>query len=145
MKMHFLSYLFVFTLLGCHAAENINKQSINSHEKSTCPIIKSDKWHAWIDKATINKQLFRLNIHGEVELPNSGYQITWLRGPMDRMQPPKLSVNIVPQKREGMSLQVLSTMPVTYTLETPIKNFRAVAIYCGGELLTEMVDIQLTN
>lgn len=145
MKVHYLGYLFVFTLLGCQSTVDLNEPSLQTHEKSGCPILENGKWHAWIDKETTTESLFRLNVHGEVIVPSSGYQISWKRGPMDRMHPPKLNVNIVPQKSEGMNLQVLTTIPVTYKLETPIKRFRAVAIYCEGELLTELVDVQLTD
>ena len=112
---------------------------------TTCTILESGKWHAWLDTYQQEKGFYRLNISGEVRLANPGYDLEWAVGPTDRMEPPGLNLFLSAVSKEGMHAQVITDVSVNYEMNTPISSFRHVSIVCGDKLLGQMVDVQLTD
>lgn len=139
------------TMVGCtNTAQPINEKPINKkpvdiENAATCPIIESGKWHVWLDTHAQESGSFRLNVKGEVTLPNPAYKFEWQVGPTDRMSPPSVRLMLNPISQEGMAIQVLTKMPVNYTMQTRIPHYRNVSVYCGGKLLGEMSDIMAKN
>jgi hypothetical protein len=148
-----LKLIFGLSML-CLAACTSNLRSRNKDTNQvpqteqpniSCPILESGKWHAWLDKKTEIEGQYRLNVAGEITLPNPAFDIEWTLGQTDRMQPPGLRLSIMPKQLNQMAMQVITTKPVKYYLETPIGEFRHVSIYCGLQQLTQIVDVMLTD
>ena len=118
---------------------------ITAHSSASCPIFKSEKWYAWLDKFSKKDGQYRLNINGEVIIPNPGFAMHWSVGPTDRMRPPNLRLNLLPQALDVMVIQVLTTVPVKYYLETPISEFNGVSIFCSEKLLSRIEGVTLTD
>ncbi len=146
-SLQLLGFLFTLLLVSCAKTvtesqpipENVVKQ------KDLCPIIRSDKWHAWLDKYNQKEGSFRLNVSGELTLPNPAYHIEWTAGPIDRMYPPGLRLLLKPKKRDGMSIQVITDVPTSYQMDTPISRYRYVSIYCEGVELAKIENVVLTD
>lgn len=111
----------------------------------SCPILKSDKWHAWFDRFTEKDGQYRLNVNGEVIMPHPGFTMQWSVGPTDRMHPPGLKLSLLPKASDMMVIQVLTTVPVKYYLETPISEFSRVSIFCGEKLLSRIEGVTATD
>jgi hypothetical protein len=146
--------LSVLSLAGC--SNTVQEQSAgqapdvaqvveNRRTESTCPILHSDKWYAWLDKEASKEGQFRLNVSGEITLPNPGFELEWSVGLTDRMRPPGLRLSLVPKSLNQMTIQVLTNVPVKYYMDTPIRQFRHVSIYCGQQQLAQIVDVMLTD
>lgn len=114
-------------------------------QPKTCPIVESGKWHAWLDKYEQKSGLYRLNISGEILLPNPAFNLEWSKGPTDRMNPPGLRLFLKPVATDTMAIQVLTSTMAKYEMETPIPNYRHVSIYCEGKLLGKVSDVLLTD
>lgn len=125
--------------------EEFNQQAIAGQINSTCPVLQSGKWYAWLDKEAQQEGQYRLNVNGEITLPNPGFDIQWSVGPTDRMHPPGLRLSLSPKPSNQMTIQVLTIVPVKYHLETPIAHFRHVSIYCAGKQLAQIPDVMLTD
>ena len=108
-------------------------------EHSSCPVMGSRNWHAWIDRVAENES--RLNISGEVDLPTPGYQVEVKPGILDRRKPPaqRFSLSFTPP--DGIVAQVITPTKVSYTMSTSILEYRSVIIYCGDKLLAEIPDV----
>ena len=117
----------------------------SAHRSASCPILKSEKWYAWLDKFSKGNGQYRLNINGEVIMPSPGFAMQWSVGPTDRMRPPNLRLNLLPKAPDLMAIQVLTTVPVKYYLENPISEFNSVSIFCGEKLLSRIEDVTLTD
>lgn len=118
--------------------------------ESTCPVLiskkaKSEKWYAWLDRESVKGGQYRLNVNGEITLPNPGFDIHWSVGPTDRMHPPGLRLFLTPTPSNQMSIQVLTALPVQYHMDTPFARFRHVSIYCAGKQLAQIKDVVLTD
>jgi hypothetical protein len=111
----------------------------------SCPILKSDKWHAWLDRFTEKDGQYRLNVNGEVTMPHPGFAMQWSVGPTDRMRPANLRLNLLPKALDVMVIQVLTTEPVKYYLETPISEFSSVSVFCGEKRLSRIEGVTLTD
>lgn len=138
----------IFFLTSCAASPikiNSDQESIHKEHDVSCPVIESGKWHAWIDKFTQKKDNNRLIIVGEIILPTPGFTIDWKQGVTDRMNPPSLRLHLSATPPEGMVIQAIASVPVKINLETPIHEFRSVAIFCGDKKLAEIADVRLTD
>lgn len=139
-------------LMACQVNEPYPRSSETISEdkqvSESCAVLQSDKWHAWLDRYS-NKESdqyeYRLNLVGEVILPNPGYSIDWSVGPMDRRAPPGIRINLLTTPSDNPTIQVLTPMKAEFTMDTPVKFFRSVSVYCGEGLLVEIPDVQLTD
>ncbi len=116
-----------------------------SKAKAGCPILESNKWHAWLDRYTDQEQTYRLNVVAEVTMPTPGYQFAWREGPLDRRQPPSLRLFLTPTPPEGLVTQVLSTEPLEYQSMSKNREYRSIIVVCAEEVIAEIVDVQLTD
>ncbi|ELS02472.1 hypothetical protein Xen7305DRAFT_00021860 [Xenococcus sp. PCC 7305] len=117
-------------------ANNEEKQNVDT---SFCPVLESRNWHAWIDRVAEKEP--RLNISGEVDLPSPGYIVEVQPGILDRRQPPAQRLSLSFTSPEGVVAQVITPTKVSYTMPTPILEYRSVMIYCGDKLLAEIPDV----
>jgi len=150
MKIPDIKLLYLIPLLltvSCSNTVEVIETGVKEvvQQPLTCPIIESEKWHSWLDKYEQQEGSYRLNISGEVLLPNPAYKFKWLVGPTDRMSSPGLRLFLKPIAQAGMAIQVLTTLPVKYELKTPISNYRHVSIYCEDKLLVQIKDVVLTD
>ena len=118
---------------------------VTAHSNASCPILKSGKWYARLDKFTKKYGQYRLHINGEVIMPNPGFAMQWSVGPTDRMQPPALRLSLLPKASDLMVIQVLTTVPVKYSLDTPISEFSNISIFCEEKLLSQIEGVTLTD
>lgn len=150
MTMRNIKLLWLTSLLFIVSCSNtVEEKEIKAKENVqktlACPIIESGKWHSWLDKYQQQEGSYRLKLSGEVLLPNPAYKLKWLVGPTDRMNPPGLRLFLKPIALSEMAIQVITTVPVNYELETPISNYRFVSIYCEGKLLAKIENVILTD
>ena len=110
---------------------------------SSCAVLKSRNWHAWIDRVAENKP--RLNIVGEVDLPTPGYTVEWKPGILDRRQPPAQRLSLLLTPPEGMVIQVITPTQVNYVMPASSLEYRSILIYCGEQLLTTIPDVVPTE
>lgn len=143
MKFHNLWLILLFVVVGCNSTSA--KLKSNRLDVNQCPILKNENWSARIENSATSKSLFRLFVQGEITFSDSRYQVKWSKGPLDRRSPPKLIINIEPIKSDGLNLQVLTPVTITYSIETKLNEFRAISVYCNREMLTELIDIKLTD
>ena len=125
--------------------QNTKEQQVTEPTNTTtsCPTIESRNWHAWIDRVAENEP--RLIISGEVDLPTPGYKAEWRSGILDRAQPPtqRLSISFTPP--EGIVAQVITPTEVSFTMPSPVLQYRSVMIYCGDKLLANIPDVVPTD
>ncbi len=119
--------------------QNINNAIAETTDNSSCPVIESRNWHAWIDRVAENEP--RLNISGEVDLPTPGYQVEVKPGILDRRQPPAQRFSLSFTRPDGIVAQVITPTKVSYTMPTSILEYRSIMIYCGDRLLAEIPDV----
>ena len=121
----------------------ISQPLAKSVNDSSCAVMKSRNWHAWIDRVAENEP--RLNIVGEVDLPTPGYTIEWKPGILDRRKPPSQRLSLLLTPPEGIVIQVITPTKVNYVMPASSLEYRAILIYCGDQLLTEIPDVVPTE
>ena len=89
--------------------------------------------------------MYELYISGEITLPHPGYNIEWLKGPLDRMNPPGLRIILQISESDAMTIQVITPVSVGQRFETPISTFRYISIYCGNKLINQFNDVKVDN
>lgn len=155
-RFHILAYeIIVFVLLavvvtGCSTQPNLPEKQ-NTEEQvvepinttTSCPTRSSRNWHAWIDRLAENEP--RLVISGEVDLPTPGYKVKWRSGILDRRQPPtqRLSISFTPP--DDIVAQVITPTEVSFTMPSPVLEYRSVMIYCGDKLLANISEVVPTD
>lgn len=97
--------------------KELEAPTVQAVKNGSCPIIESDKWHAWIDRYQKTEGSYRLNVSGKVNLPTPAYEINWSIGSTDRMAPPGIRLFLEPVLQEGMAIQLITAKRVEY------KNF----------------------
>ena len=156
-RFHILAYeIIVFVVLavvvtGCSTQPNLpEKQNIEEQQAveptnttTSCPIVESRNWHAWIDRVAENEP--RLVISGEVDLPTPGYKVKWRSGILDRRQPPtqRLSISFTPP--DDIVAQVITPTEVSFTMPSPVLEYHSVMIYCGDKLLADIPGVVPTD
>lgn len=147
-KITLFAIASLLSLLGCSNASQSKDRNVNKSEKlaiETCAILKSGKWHAWLDTYPQEKGSYRLNVVGEVRLPSPSYDLVWIVGPTDSMKPPRLSLFLKTLSQGGISAQVITDVTARYEMTTPIAHYHHLSIVCGNKLLEQIIDVQLTD
>ena len=89
-------FCVIFFLASCadnQAKVKVDPKNIHEERNVSCPIIQSEKWHAWIDKFTQKKDSKRLIVVGEIVLPTPGFTVAWKQGATDRQYVPSKNSN----------------------------------------------------
>lgn len=136
---------FAMINISCSAHINSDAETTVENRTPTCSVLQHQNWHGWIDKFSNESQNYRLNVSAEVTFPTPGFSIEWKQGPMDRRFPPTLRLNLIPTYPEGPTVQILTTEKIHYTFDTPISSFSRILVFCDDTLLSEIVDVRLTD
>ena len=156
-----ISFVLAGIVTGCSPAnlskaqstpekQNTQEQIVESTNTTTsCPVIESRNWHAWIDRVAENEP--RLVVSGEVDLPTPGYEVKWRSRILDRLssngdsQPPaqRLSISFTPP--DGIVTQVITPTEVSFTMPSLLLEYSSVMIYCGDKLLVDLPDVVPTD
>ena len=148
MSKYTMLLVISLSIYGCTtAATNVTKDAIDSNVSadSYCPVYDSRNWHAWIDRVAGENSNPRLNVSGQVELPNPGYEYKVVRGPLDRRNPPSLRIRVILSPPDGMTAQVIDTKDVTFQMNTDVLEYRSIIVLCGDRQLGEMIDVVPTD
>lgn len=143
------SVVLSIMLTGCLAKSTTKQETkspLNANDdisqplnNSSCNVMQSRNWQAWIDRVAENEP--RLNIVGEVDLPTPGYKVEWKPGILDRRKPPAQRLSLLLTPPEGMVTQVITPTKVNYVMPASSLEYRYILIYCGDQLLTEIPDV----
>lgn len=136
--------LWSILLFGCNTQANVIPESSAEANKTknpiSCPAMESRNWQAWIDGVAENEP--QLNISGEIDLPTPGYQVEWQPGILDRSNPPTQRISIILTPPEGIVIQVVTPSEVSFTMGSPVLEYRSVEIYCDDRLLVDISDVK---
>jgi hypothetical protein len=136
-------------LVSCSGSDNTNNKNIarlsTEAGASTCPVYESTNWQARIKKTPNDNNMYELHISGDITLPHPGYNVKWVEGPTDRMNPPGMRISIQLSESDAMTIQVITTLSIEQSFETPISSFRQVSIYCGNRLITQFGHVGIEN
>lgn len=125
---------------GCSAEnKNVAEEDLST-EGSMCSILSSSNWQAFIEEVVGGS--YTLSITGDVETPTPGYVVSFTMGKTDRAAIPAQNIEVNTKPPEGMVAQVLTTSAVEFKTKTPFKKYRRVSLYCGGDLLVAMDDVE---
>lgn len=114
-------------------------------QSADCAVLESANWQAWVDTMPGPDAKPTLHVTGEVVLPTPGYEITWSMGALDRRQPPAQRLKLSTAPPDGMVAQVITTVAVSYAMESPITEYRAVIVGCGDNTLATIVDVTVVQ
>jgi hypothetical protein len=136
-------------LMGCNGRESNESPVVapphSDSNDSNCPIYESTSWQARLKESPEVDNMYELYISGEITLPHPGYNIEWLKGPLDRMNPPGLRIILQISESDAMTIQVITPVSVGQRFETPISTFRYISIYCGNKLINQFNDVKVDN
>ncbi len=110
---------------------------------SSCPVISSGKWHAWIDRFP-GKGINRLVVVGSVELPSPGYRWRMVKAGGLRGRPPLQELRLELDPPEGIVAQVVTPVDVRGEAKTAFSNLR-VMVSCGGKRLAYFDEVVITD
>lgn len=154
MKSTVFYLLLVVAMTGCADTSSddsrynqaaLQEEGSMATPEPSCPIMPSEDWRATLVRLAANNGQYQLNVSATVTLPTPGYALSWSQGITDRMHPPGLRLTLSATAPKGMVIQVLTPTLVKHTIDTPIKAYRFVAIYCGAKLLGKIDNVHLAE
>ncbi|MFM9864059.1 MAG: hypothetical protein ACKVRO_10670 [Micropepsaceae bacterium] len=116
-----------------------------SPQASSCPVIESRDWAAWVNAMPGPGTAKELIATGQIVLPTPGYTVTLTAGLADRSATPMQQLILTATPPTGMVPQVLTTQPVRYQGPAISMNYRAIRIMCGGQMLSEIADVPVAQ
>ncbi|MBF18484.1 MAG: hypothetical protein CME88_08915 [Hirschia sp.] len=102
---------------------------------STCPVMDSRNWKAWISPSPESDTIGTLHVTGQVQLPKPGYGETWTLGISDRSMMPRQFLDLDLSEPEGMVMQVVTWRQVSFSTPAISEIYNAIIINCGGDVL----------
>lgn len=108
---------------------------------SSCPVIESRTWAAWVNAMPGPKAANTLIVTGEIVLPTPGYTATLTAGMADRSARPVQQLILTLTPPDGVVAQVLTPTSVRYEGPAISQQYSGVRIMCGGAMLTEIDDV----
>ncbi|WP_425407817.1 hypothetical protein [Hyphococcus sp.] len=114
-------------------------------DATTCPLIGSRNWKAWVNAMPGPDARPTLIVEGDVDAPTAGYTFSWQEGVADRSAVPFQRLHLTANPPDGMAAQVITTQTVRYEGPAIAENYRAVAVMCGEELLADITDVMVTR
>lgn len=114
-------------------------------QNSSCPVIDSRDWAAWVNAMPGPDAVRTLIVTGEVDMPTPGYSIDITLGPADRMMPPGQYLDLSVTPPDGMVAQVVTPMPVRFETPAVYPEYRKIVVRCGGTLLAEITDVPVAH
>ncbi|WOI52546.1 hypothetical protein [Parvularcula sp. LCG005] len=132
---------------GCTAEEERSKEQTEQMDKvaSSCPIMKSRDWQAWVDAVPGAEAQRTLRISGQVDLPTPGYSWSFKEGVADRSATPRQTLMLELTPPDGMVTQVVTTEQIDYSGPALAPSYRAIVITCQGETIAEVTDVSETQ
>ena len=110
-------------------------------QSTSCPVIDSRDWAAWINAMPGPDAEPTLIVTGEIDLPTPDYTIEITLGPADRMMPPGQYLDLAASAPDGMVAQVVTPTPVRFETRAVYPEYRKVVVRCGDTLLAEITDV----
>lgn len=110
-------------------------------EPTTCPIVSSRDWTAWVNAMPGPDAQATLIVEGVVDTPTPGYAFSWEVGVADRSAIPMQRLHLSATPPDGMAAQVITTGPVRYQGPAIAQRYRAVVVMCSEEMLAEITDV----
>ena len=136
---------FTLTLFAVGASACSFTADAASDDPPSCPIYETRAWAASVEATDTGAKPFTLQVRGTVDLPNPSYEITFRPGPMDRRQPPGLTILLDAKAAEGVALQVIDQRQVEFGLETHVSDFHTVRVVCGERVLSEFSNVSVAD
>lgn len=143
-----LTCLCLLTAVSGCTRTSIPDQSIEKREPqndSSCKVIDSRHWHAWVDQLSSINRKGRLIVVGQVDFPTPGFTINLRTMALDRANPPALRIVLEATEPEGPTMQVVTSTPVRFELENSLLNYREIIISCEGQVLATIPDVTPTD
>lgn len=144
----FIAASFMFALSGCaQQAAAPNKDAPSEDESAMpdggadCPVIDSRDWKAWVNAMPGPGAEATLIVEGAVDMPTPGYAFSWEAGMADRSMVPTQRLHLTAAAPEGMVAQVITTETVRYEGPAIAKEYRAVMVVCGDEVIADITDV----
>lgn len=110
-------------------------------EPTTCPILGSRNWKAWVNAEPGDDAEATLVVEGEIDAPTPGYTFSWEPGMADRSAVPMQRLHLTAAPPDGVVAQVITTESVRYEGPAIAQDYRGVAVMCGEELLAEITEV----
>ena len=114
-------------------------------EPSSCAVVDSRNWHAWVDVMPGPDSAPRLHVSGEVDMPTPGYVFEWREGAADRSATPVQRLILEATPPDGMTAQVITPEQVKYEGPAIARMYRGVIVLCGGAVLADLPDVSITE
>ncbi|WDI32038.1 hypothetical protein PUV54_02390 [Hyphococcus flavus] len=114
-------------------------------QPTTCPIVDSRGWKAWVNAMPGPDAQRTLIVMGEVDTPTPGYTFEWSVGVADRSAIPMQRLHLTATPPDGMAAQVITTEEVRYDGPAIAEQYRAVVVMCGEELLADITDVTVAH
>ncbi len=132
-------------LAGCAADEPEPTAPPKPDPVTSCPVIESRDWAAWVNAMPGPGAKAQLIATGQVTMPTPGYTVTLTAGIADRSATPTQQLILTATPPSGPVTQVLTTQPVRYQGPAISMQYRAVRIMCGGQMLSEIDDVPVAR
>ena len=122
----------VLALAGC--------QSIAAPRPSSCPIVSSRDWQAWVNAMPGPNARPDLIVTGKVTVPTGGYTFRWGSPRVMESYPVQVSVDLIPIPPSGMATQALATHDVRgeWPMAPPVG---ALTVRCGDRVLGRVAPV----
>ena len=143
--MRCASLFLIATLAGCVQAPAAPPPSAPARPAATsCPIIQSSDWRAWVNAMPGPGSTPTLIVTGKVVVPTGGYRIAWGEPLVMESYPVQVRVELIPTRAQGRFTQALVTKEVRG--EWPMRErVGALTITCGPKTLARIAPVETAH
>jgi hypothetical protein len=112
-------------------------QSVPGPMPTTCPILSSSDWQAWVNAMPGPNSQPKMIATGKVTVPTGGYAFRWGAPRVMESYPVQVSVELIPVPPSGPATQALTTQDVRgeWPMSPPVGAF---TVTCGGRTLARV-------
>ncbi|MEO7188691.1 MAG: hypothetical protein ABIW58_09850 [Sphingomicrobium sp.] len=138
--------LLVATLAGCvqHPAAAPPSSTPVQPAATSCPIVQSSDWRAWVNAMPGPGSAPTLIVTGKVVVPTGGYRIDWGQPLVMESYPVQVRVELIPTRSQGRFTQALVTKEVRgeWPMREPVG---ALTITCGPKTLARIAPVETAH
>ncbi len=147
-----MGFVALTALAACGGETTAPKpeQSINEESQSEkismplpekCPIYESRNWEVALQPSG-TRDVYRMTISGEVDLPSPAYKTSMKMGITDRALPPGVRIMLSAEPIEGaMAIQVITSQKIAFEEDVSFSQYRQVEVFCGDRLITRFENV----